>query len=58
MGKTRHHERAPTHHPELQCIHITKIGATIIGAGMIAHDLILPAVYHLQRTGVVGDIWV
>ncbi len=32
------------------------IDVTIIGGGMITHDLILPAVYHLQRTGVVGGI--
>lgn len=29
---------------------------TIIGAGMIVHDLILPAAYHLQRLGYVKDI--
>ena len=29
---------------------------TIIGAGMIVNDLILPAVYHLQRLGYVKDI--
>ena len=29
---------------------------TIIGAGMIVHDLILPAVYHLQRLGYVKNI--
>ncbi len=28
----------------------------IIGAGMIVNDLLLPSVYHLQRTGVVGEI--
>jgi D-galacturonate reductase len=33
-----------------------KINITIIGGGMITHDLILPSVYHLQRTGIVGDI--
>jgi predicted dehydrogenase len=33
-----------------------RIDVTIIGAGMIVHDLILPAVYHLQRNGVVGHI--
>jgi len=33
-----------------------QIDVTIIGAGMIVHDLILPAVYHLQRTGFVGNI--
>ena len=32
------------------------IDVTIIGGGMITHDLILPAVYQLQRTGVVGAI--
>ena len=29
---------------------------TIIGAGMIVHDLILPAAYHLQRLGCIKDI--
>ena len=33
-----------------------KIDVTIIGAGMIVHDLILPAVYHLQRIGHIGSI--
>ncbi|MCX5642505.1 MAG: Gfo/Idh/MocA family oxidoreductase [Candidatus Omnitrophica bacterium] len=28
----------------------------IVGGGMITNDLILPAVYHLQRTGIVGKI--
>jgi predicted dehydrogenase len=28
----------------------------IIGAGMIVHDLILPAAYHLQRLGCIKDI--
>lgn len=28
----------------------------IIGGGMITYDLILPSVYHLQRTGAVGKI--
>ncbi len=32
--------------------------AVIIGGGMITHDLILPSVYHLQRTGRVGKITV
>ena len=32
------------------------IDVTIIGGGMITHDLILPSIYHLQRTGVVGKI--
>ena len=29
---------------------------TIVGGGMITNDLLLPAVYHLQRTGGVGSI--
>jgi predicted dehydrogenase len=29
---------------------------TIIGAGMIVHDLILPAAYHLQRLGYLKEI--
>jgi predicted dehydrogenase len=33
-----------------------KIDVTIIGGGMITEDLILPSVYHLQRTGIVGEI--
>jgi len=32
------------------------IDVTIIGGGMITNDVILPTVYHLQRTGVVGAI--
>ena len=32
------------------------IDITIVGGGMIVHDQILPSLYHLQRTGVVGDI--
>jgi len=27
-----------------------------VGAGMIAHDQILPSLFHLQRTGVIGEI--
>ncbi len=30
----------------------------IVGGGMITQDLILPSVYHLQRTGAVGRIGV
>ena len=33
-----------------------KIDVAAIGAGMIVHDLILPAIYHLQRTGRIGSI--
>jgi len=32
------------------------IDVTIIGGGMITNDLLLPSIYHLQRTGVVGSI--
>jgi predicted dehydrogenase len=34
------------------------INVTIVGGGMITQDLILPSVYHLQRTGAVGDLQV
>lgn len=33
-----------------------KIDVTIVGGGMITNDLLLPAIYHLQRTGIVGEI--
>lgn len=33
-----------------------KIDVTIVGGGMITNDLLLPSIYHLQRTGIVGDI--
>ncbi len=33
-----------------------KIDVTIIGGGMITNDLLLPSIYHLQRTGFVGEI--
>ncbi|NOY10308.1 MAG: Gfo/Idh/MocA family oxidoreductase [Spirochaetes bacterium] len=32
------------------------IDVTIIGGGMITNDLILPSIYHLQRTGIAGNI--
>jgi len=32
------------------------IDVTIVGGGMITNDLLLPSIYHLQRTGVVRDI--
>lgn len=32
------------------------IDVTIVGGGMITMDVLLPSVYHLQRTGVVGKI--
>ncbi|MCK5201156.1 MAG: hypothetical protein KAR21_22535, partial [Spirochaetales bacterium] len=34
----------------------TKIDVTIVGGGMITNDLLLPSIYHLQRTGIVGII--
>jgi len=34
------------------------LDVTIVGGGMITHDLILPSVYHLQRTGTVNAIHV
>ena len=33
-----------------------KLDVTVVGGGMIAGDLILPVVYHLQRTGLVRDV--
>lgn len=32
------------------------IDVTIVGGGMITHDLLLPSIYHLQRTGMLGRI--
>ncbi|MDD5482897.1 MAG: Gfo/Idh/MocA family oxidoreductase [Kiritimatiellae bacterium] len=32
------------------------VDVCIIGGGMITHDLLLPSIYHLQRSGVVGEI--
>jgi D-galacturonate reductase len=32
------------------------VDVTIVGGGMITNDLILPSIYHLQRTGIVGAI--
>jgi len=34
------------------------VDVTIVGGGMITNDLILPSIYHLQRTGVVGNVGV
>lgn len=28
----------------------------VVGGGMITYDLILPSLYHLQRTGIIGKI--
>ena len=35
---------------------IKTVNVTIVGGGMITNDLLLPSIYHLQRTGVVGDL--
>lgn len=35
---------------------MSALDISIIGGGMITYDLLLPSVYHLQRTGVVGSI--
>jgi D-galacturonate reductase len=32
------------------------LDVTIVGGGMITHDLILPSLFHLQRTGIVNHI--
>lgn len=32
------------------------LDVTIVGGGMITHDLLLPAVYQLQRLGIVGTV--
>ncbi len=33
-----------------------KLDLTIVGGGMITYDLLLPSIYHLQRTGAAGAI--
>jgi D-galacturonate reductase len=33
-----------------------KLDVTIVGGGMITNDLLLPSLYHLQRTGTVSSI--
>ncbi|MHA1792872.1 MAG: Gfo/Idh/MocA family protein [Promethearchaeota archaeon] len=33
-----------------------KLNVTIVGAGMIVNDQILPSIYHLQRLGIIGKI--
>ncbi len=32
------------------------LDVTIVGGGMITNDLLLPSVYHLQRSGIAGKI--
>lgn len=32
------------------------LDVTIVGGGMITNDLLLPSLYHLQRTGIVGKL--
>jgi len=42
---------------EVRCFVMNKpIDITIVGGGMITNDLLLPSIYHLQRTGIVGEI--
>jgi D-galacturonate reductase len=36
--------------------HAKSLDATIVGGGMITYDLLLPSLYHLQRTGIVRNI--
>ncbi|MCM8825726.1 MAG: Gfo/Idh/MocA family oxidoreductase [Candidatus Omnitrophica bacterium] len=33
-----------------------RLDVTIVGGGMITNDLLLPSIYHLQRTKIVGEI--
>ncbi len=33
-----------------------QMDVSIIGGGMITNDLLLPSIYHLQRTGIIGEI--
>ena len=35
---------------------LNPLDVAIVGGGMITHDLILPVVYHLQRSGIVNNI--
>ena len=35
---------------------MASIDVTIVGGGMITNDLLLPSIYHLQRTGFVNTI--
>src|SRR5258706_9993951 len=37
---------------------MTKPQVLIVGGGMITHDQILPTMYHMQRSGAVGEITV
>ena len=37
---------------------LNPLQVTIVGGGMITHDQLLPALYHLQRLGAVGSITV
>src|SRR5262249_7010258 len=38
------------------CGAMSVLEVTLIGGGMIAHDQLLPSLYHLQRQGVIGQI--
>ncbi|MBI4028533.1 MAG: Gfo/Idh/MocA family oxidoreductase [Verrucomicrobia bacterium] len=35
-----------------------KLQTTLVGGGMITHDQLLPSLYHLQRKGVLGELWI
>ncbi len=35
---------------------MNKLDVVIVGGGMITYDLLLPSIYHLQRTGYVNSI--
>jgi len=35
---------------------VNPLNITLIGAGMITYDVLLPAIYHLQRLGMIGKI--
>ena len=30
----------------------------IVGGGMITHDQLLPSIWHMQRQGLLGEIWI
>ncbi len=35
---------------------MTPAQVTMVGGGMIAHDQLLPSLYHMQRQGLIGEI--
>src|SRR5579884_4081583 len=49
----------PSQRDKARCKRSSEVSApavVLIGAGMIAHDQILPSLYHLQRQGLIGEI--